>query len=177
MAQASAAFPPPEEKIDAAIRSQGGRPEALIEVLHRVQPIAGYLPAATLHRVATGLRLPFSRVQGVASFYHLFRLKPLPPHRCGVCLGTACFVRGAGSLVGQLERRLGQRLGGPAGAGGWAIEAVSCVGACGLGPVLLLDGLLVPRLPLHDGPALDRRLSAAGLPVAAGVPVAAVETP
>jgi len=170
MAQATAASPSPEERIDAVLRSQAGRADALIEVLHRVQAIAGHLPPASLHRVATGLQLPLSRVQGVASFYHLFRLEPPPPHCCAVCLGTACFVRGALPLVRQLEQRLGQRLDGPAGPAGWAIEAVSCVGACGLGPLLLLDGVLLPRLPLHDPAALECRLVRAGLPAAAEGP-------
>ncbi len=165
MAQASVPPSPPDDPIEAVLRSQGHRADALIEVLHRVQPLEGHLSQAALHQVATGLRLPLSQVQGVASFYHLFRLRPPAPHRCALCLGTACAVRGAWGLQRRLERRLGLRLDGPAAASGWALEAVSCVGACGLGPVLLVDGRLLARLPLDDPGALERGLTDAGLPV------------
>ena len=79
--------------ITAVVQELGGAPETLIEVLHRVQPLEGYLSRSALHQVARELRLPLSRVYGVASFYHLFeRSAPAPP-RIAVCRGTACFKR------------------------------------------------------------------------------------
>mgnify|MGYP003326695569 CR=1 FL=1 len=116
------------------IRQQGGRGDALIEVLHQVQELEGYLSPAALRKVASGLSLPLSRVQGVASFYHLFRLEAPTPHRCAVCLGTACFVQGGADLARALERHLGVRLDDAAGDGTWALQHVSCLGACGQAP-------------------------------------------
>jgi len=151
------------ERTSRLIRQQRGRADALIEVLHQVQELYGYLPAAALAQVARELKLPLSRVHGVASFYHLFRLEAPTAHRCAVCLGTACFVKGGGELVARLERRLGLRLDDAAGNGSWALEHVSCLGACGQAPVLVVDGQLEPRLPIDDPAALEARLDALGL--------------
>lgn len=156
---------PPQalERISRLIRQQRGRADALIEVLHQVQELHGYLPRQALAQVARELRLPLSRVYGVASFYHLFRLEAPTAHRCAVCLGTACFVKGGSELATRLEQRLGLRLDDPAGNGTWALEHVSCLGACGQAPVLVVDGRLEPRLPLDDPAALEARFRALGL--------------
>jgi len=89
--------------ISREIRRHGADPAALIEVLHQVQLRESYLAAGALHQVARELRLPLSRVYGVASFYHLFRLTPPPRHRLAVCHGTACFVNGAEVLEAMLR--------------------------------------------------------------------------
>ncbi|MCU0530124.1 MAG: NAD(P)H-dependent oxidoreductase subunit E [Cyanobium sp. Prado107] len=151
------------ERTTRLIRQHRGRADALIEVLHQVQELYGYLPPGALAQVARELKLPLSRVHGVASFYHLFRLEAPTAHRCAVCLGTACFVKGGGELAARIEQRLGLRLDDAAGNGTWALEHVSCLGACGQAPVLVVDGRLEPRLPMDDPEALDRRLSALGL--------------
>jgi len=156
-----------EAAVDRLIRRHRGRADALIEVLHEVQEIHGHLSQAALRQVARGLRLPLSRVYGVASFYHLFRLEAPSRHRCAVCLGTACFVRGGADLADALEERLGTRLDGPPSPGGWALQQVSCLGACGQAPVLVVDGQLEPRLPIDDPAALEARLDALGLSGAA----------
>ncbi len=134
--------------------------DALIEVLHARQQLLGYLPAAVLAEVSRELALPLSKVQGVASFYHLFALEPPPRHRCAVCRGTACNVRGAARLLAALEQRLALR----PGAGGWALEEVSCIGACSFGPLLLLDQQLCGPLPAADQAALGRCLDALAWP-------------
>jgi bidirectional [NiFe] hydrogenase diaphorase subunit len=152
------------ERISRLIRQQRGRGDALIEVLHQVQELEGYLSADALRQVATGLGLPLSSVQGVASFYHLFRLTPPTPHRCAVCLGTACFVKGAADLAAALERQLGVRVDDAAGNGNWALQHVSCLGACGQAPVLVVDGSMETRLPVDNPEALQQRFAAAGLP-------------
>ncbi|MBM5800637.1 MAG: NADH-quinone oxidoreductase subunit E [Cyanobacteria bacterium K_DeepCast_35m_m2_023] len=134
--------------------------DALIERLHALQQGLGYLPASVLAAVARELALPLSRVQGVASFYHLFVLPPPLLHRCGVCLGTACQVRGAAALLVALEQRLGVGLGQGAGAAGWSLDEQSCLGACSFGPLLLVDGALARCLPVDDQDALAERLDA-----------------
>ena len=100
----------------------------MVERLHAVQQQHGYLPREELGRLARAMARPLSEVMGVASFYHLFRLEPPGLHRCVVCRGTACFVRGAERLEATLRQR------------GVAFETASCVGACGQAPVLVLDG-------------------------------------
>ncbi len=156
---------PPQavERTTRLIRQHRGRADALIEVLHQVQELYGYLPPGALAQVARELKLPLARVHGVASFYHLFRLDAPTAHRCAVCLGTACFVKGGGDLAARIEQRLGLRLDDPAGNGTWALEHVSCLGACGQAPVVVVDGRLEPRLPMDDPAALDIRLAALGL--------------
>jgi len=151
--------------IQALIRRQGGRGEALIEVLHQLQEHLGHLPPRALRHVARGLQLPLSHVYGVASFYHLFRLEPPSAHRCAVCLGTACFVRGGMELAQRLQARLGVALDDPAGGGGWVLQGISCLGACGLGPLLLLDGVLVAGRPLASPELLEARFKGLGLPL------------
>jgi bidirectional [NiFe] hydrogenase diaphorase subunit len=151
-----------------------GDDDALIEVLHEVQLRHGYLPRPVLRQVACSLQLPLSRVFGVASFYHLFQLEAPSAHRCTVCLGTACFVRGGPELAAVLAHRLGARLDGPASAAGWSLQSVSCLGACGQAPVLVVDGALLTRLPLEDAAALAGRLAAMGVPEAVRLPEAVV---
>ena len=145
--------------VQVSIERHGRQAEALIEVLHDLQQQQGWLPPACLAAVARGLALPLSHVLGVASFYNLFALQPPPRHRCGLCLGTACFVRGANVLLAELQPRC---------VGDWGLECLSCVGACGLGPLLLVDGRLSGPLPVQDARALIACLAALGLPDAAG---------
>lgn len=108
--------------------------DALIEVLHAAQKLYGYLPSAALRHIARRLKLPPSRVLGVATFYHLFHVKPRQRHRITVCEGTACYVAGAGALAGQAARE------------GWDLEVGRCVGFCGLAPVVVCDGVTRGRL-------------------------------
>ncbi|MCP9797999.1 NAD(P)H-dependent oxidoreductase subunit E [Cyanobium sp. Lug-B] len=153
-----------DPRIAQVVRRHGARADALIEVLHQVQEIHGYLSPESLRVVAVAMRLPLSRVHGVASFYHLFRLEPPTAHRCAICLGTACYVKGGGQVAARIEQRLGVRLDDPAGDGVWALQHVSCLGACGQAPVLVVDGELVTRLPVDQPEELDARLEAAGVP-------------
>lgn len=151
--------PPQDELISHIVRRHGARPGELIEVLHRVQELQGWLPPQALAQVARELQLPQARVYGVASFYHLFRLRAPTAHRCSVCLGTACFVKGGAELAAQLERRLALRLDDPAGNGAWSLETVSCLGACSQAPVLVVDGALEAMLPLDQPDQLQQRLA------------------
>ncbi|MEB3318989.1 MAG: NAD(P)H-dependent oxidoreductase subunit E [Cyanobacteriota bacterium] len=156
------------KRITQIVRRLGGRADALIEVLHQVQELHGHLPPEALNQVARQLNLPLSRVLGVASFYHLFRLEPPTAHRCAVCLGTACYVNGGADLARELEARLGVRLDDPAGNGLWGLQHVSCLGACGQAPVLVVDGVMVTRLRVEDPARLSEQLDQAGLPTTFG---------
>jgi len=133
------AFP----ELEPVLRRHGHRPDGLIEVLTRAQELHGQLTPALLRHVATALRLPLSRVQGTASFYHLFRFRPPAAHSCVVCTGTACHVKGADALLRALERELAPGPGGASQADGVAaieLSTVRCVGTCGGAPLVVVDG-------------------------------------
>jgi bidirectional [NiFe] hydrogenase diaphorase subunit len=129
--------------LDAAIRKQQNRPDALIAVLHKAQELYGFLDTPILWHVARALRLPPSRVYGTATFYHLFSLKPLGEHACVVCLGTACFVKGAQNLVDTVAEMGNIRPGQTTADGKVSLIVARCIGACGIAPAAVLDGTTV----------------------------------
>lgn len=149
--------------ITAVVQELGGAPETLIEVLHRVQPLEGYLSRSALHQVARELRLPLSRVYGVASFYHLFERRAPAPHRIAVCRGTACFVNGAPCLLAAVAARLGVAGEGDR-AGAWELRGSGCLGACGAEPVLRLNDGPALRVSLNGAEDLSGRLESLGIP-------------
>lgn len=113
--------------------------DALIEVLHTAQELYGFLSPERLKTIARKLRLPPSRVLGVASFYHFFSLQPKGEHTLVVCLGTACYVAGALELVELLGRRCG--------AGSKvSVQTARCIGSCGLAPAVIADGRILARV-------------------------------
>lgn len=109
-------------------------------MLHKAQDLYGYLDEPLLWHVARALKLPPSRVYGVATFYHLFRLKPRGEHTCLVCTGTACFVKGADKLLAAIEKQYGVRPGQTTADGKLSIVTARCIGACGIAPTVVLDG-------------------------------------
>jgi bidirectional [NiFe] hydrogenase diaphorase subunit len=129
--------------IDIELKRQRFQQDSLIEVLHRAQQIFGVLGPDVLRYVARGLRLPPSRVHGVATFYHLFRFTSRGTHTCTVCTGTACYVKGAEAILAVAERLSGVRAGQTAQDGSITLEAARCTGSCGLAPLVVLDGKVV----------------------------------
>lgn len=121
------------------------RPDALIEVLHRAQELFGYLDNDVLLFVAYRLKLPPSRVYGVATFYHFFTLKPPGEHMCVVCMGTACFVKGGDRVLAAVERRAGIAAGDTTPDRRLSLVVARCLGACGLAPAVVYDGEISPR--------------------------------
>ena len=115
-------------------------PGELVNILHDLQAEFRYLPESALRETAAYLRLPRAQVYGVASFYHGFHTEPRGEHTCTVCMGTACHVRGAARLLEQVERDTGVAAGGTAPDLSLNVEEVSCVGACAIGPLVILDG-------------------------------------
>jgi bidirectional [NiFe] hydrogenase diaphorase subunit len=126
------------------------RHEALIEVLHRAQELFGYLDEGLLYFIAHHLKLPTSRVFGVATFYHYFNLKPKGAHTCVVCMGTACYVKGADKVVAALERHTGVKAGETTPDGKVSIAIARCIGACGIAPAAVYDGAVTPRQSPED---------------------------
>ncbi len=136
--------PPSDDKrwrlVDAAMRRQGYSSHALIEALHAVQSAFGYLDETGMRYVAKSLRLPLSKVFGVATFYHHFMLKPQGKHCCVVCMGTACYIKGAGEILEQVGEKFKIKDGQTTGDGELSLLSARCIGACGLAPAVVLDG-------------------------------------
>jgi bidirectional [NiFe] hydrogenase diaphorase subunit len=126
--------------LDASMKRHRYAQDALIEVLHTAQELFGYLRDDLLFYIAHGLKLPPSRVYGVASFYHFFSFAPKGRHTCVICTGTACYVKGAGALLAAIERELGTIAGKTTADGEVSIMTARCLGACGLAPVAVYDG-------------------------------------
>ncbi len=127
------------EKLDAIIAKHRGTPGGLIPVLEEAQVALEYLPVSVQKKVAKGLNLPFSRVYGVVTFYSFFTMKPRGRHTVRVCLGTACYVRGGKQLAEALRKEFGIEEGETTPDRRFTFESVRCLGACGLGPVVVVD--------------------------------------
>jgi NADH-quinone oxidoreductase subunit E len=127
-------------KIDRIVEENNRHRGALIATLHDIQAEHGYLPEEALRRAAERAGLSLVDVYGVATFYRSFRLSPRGTHIIHVCLGTACHVRGAPRVVEEFERRLGIRAGETTDDGEFTLETVNCLGACALGPIVVVDG-------------------------------------
>jgi len=129
-----------------AMKRHQYRTDALIEVLHVAQEVFGYLEEEVLTHVAHGLKLPLSKVYGVATFYHLFSLKPSGVHSCVVCMGTACYVKGSGQILDGLRAELGVEVGETTADGQVSLTVARCLGACGIAPAIVLDGAVLGKL-------------------------------
>lgn len=112
----------------------------LISILQDVQAEYSYLPREALEQVSQGLDIPLTQVFSVATFFKAFSLKPRGRYLINVCLGTACHVRGAVRILEEVERRLGITSGGTTKDLKYTLETVNCVGACALGPIVIVDG-------------------------------------
>ncbi|MCS6975819.1 MAG: bidirectional hydrogenase complex protein HoxE [Gemmatales bacterium] len=128
--------------LEAAMRRQQYQQSALIEVLHAAQQLFGYLDLGLLHYVARRLKLPLSKVYGVATFYHLFRLKPPGRHTCVICTGTACYVKGADRLLEAAQQRYHIGAGETTPDGELSLVTARCLGACGIAPAIVLDDVV-----------------------------------
>jgi bidirectional [NiFe] hydrogenase diaphorase subunit len=142
--------------VNATMRRNGYAEHALIEALHSVQDAFGYLDETAMRFVAGSLDLPLSKVYGVATFYHLFMLKPKGRHACVVCTGTACYIKGAGALVEDIEQAYGVTPGETTEDEALSVLSARCVGACGLAPAVVLDGDMLGKL---SGPDLLAKLA------------------
>jgi bidirectional [NiFe] hydrogenase diaphorase subunit len=127
--------------LEMALKQFQHQGDALIEVLHRAQDLFGYLSPEVLSFVARELRLPPSRVYGVATFYHRFTLRPAGAHRCVVCTGTACFIAGAGRLLSAVERLAGVGAGETTSDRQLSLHTARCLGACGIAPAVVYDAV------------------------------------
>jgi NADH:ubiquinone oxidoreductase subunit E len=139
MAESRSALPDHIVRYIETVRA-GAHPESqLISVLHKVQGALGYLGRQQIDAVAQLLRVPQARVTGVATFYHFFRLKPRGKYMINVCLGTACYVKGATGVAERLKDELGIDFGETSKDGMFSLETSRCLGTCGLAPVVMIE--------------------------------------
>lgn len=131
-----------EQYIDSMPSTKG----ELIRVLHKAQDIFGYLPREIQVFVARKLDLPVAKVFGVVSFYSFFTMTPKGKHAIAVCMGTACYVRGAEKVLDEFKKQIGIETGETSEDGKFSIDALRCVGACGLAPVVLIGEKVYGRV-------------------------------
>ena len=129
---------------------------ALIPVLHKAQEIFGFLPEAVQIHIAKELDVPLSEVYGVVSFYSLFTTEERGKYVISICLGTACYVKGAGKIMENLQKELNIKAGETTSDGLFTLEGCRCIGACGLAPVLTVNEQVHGRLSSDDVPGLIR---------------------
>jgi bidirectional [NiFe] hydrogenase diaphorase subunit len=145
--------------LERAMSRQGYSAHALIEVLHTAQELFGSLSPELLKEVSSKLKLPPSRVLGVATFYNFFALKPKAEHTAVVCTGTACYVAGANALLESVEHRC-QKAVARGEAAKVTVQSARCIGSCGLAPAVVLDGKILPRLSKE---AFEKELDLLGI--------------
>ena len=140
------AVPYQEAKLREVIAAHKGQPGATMPVLQAAQDIFGYLPEEVQIMIAEGLDIPLSEIYGVVSFYAQFSVNPKGKYRVSVCLGTACYVKGAGDILQAVEKKLGITSGGITPDGKFSLDACRCIGACGLAPVMMINDDVYGRL-------------------------------
>ncbi|WP_170311650.1 NADH-quinone oxidoreductase subunit NuoE family protein [Vallitalea okinawensis] len=134
------------EELEQYINSMPSTKGELIRVLHKAQDIFGYLPKEVQIFVARKLGLPVSKVFGVVSFYSFFSMTPKGKYSIAVCMGTACYVRGAEKVLDEFKKQIGIETGETSEDGQFSIDALRCVGACGLAPVVMIGEKVYGRV-------------------------------
>ena len=134
------------EKLHAICAERNNDPGELINILHAAQELLGYLPQVVQQVIAADLHIPVSRVYGVVTFYSFFTMEPKGKHPISVCLGTACYVRGAEKVLEEFQKELEIKVGETTSDGLFSLDTLRCVGACGLAPVVTI---------YHAGDKLD----------------------
>lgn len=132
--------------VDATMRRYGFSSYALIETLHTVQEAYGFLDEENLKHVAHSLRVPLSKVYGVATFYHFFTLKPQGDHTAVVCTGTACYIKGVPAIFKALKQNFSVEPGETTEDGRLSLLTARCIGSCGLAPAMVFDGEITGAL-------------------------------
>ena len=143
-------------RLNEVIAEYRDRPGALIPVLQQAQAIFGYLPQSAQRRIAEGLGVPLGQVFGVLTFYSFFSTVPRGRHLVRVCMGTACYVRGAKDVLAALKKELDIEVGQTTADRMFSLEVARCFGACGLAPTMSIDERVYKRVrPMKVGKMID----------------------
>ena len=137
-----------------------GDPDMLIPMLQDVQAECGYLPQAELKKLSSRLAVPLARIYSVATFYSSFRLMPKGDHTIQLCMGTVCFLKGAGKISEALQQEFDLSAGGTSPDGKFTFSPVNCVGACALAPVMVVDGKYYGGLEVDSAMELLHKIAA-----------------
>lgn len=135
-----------EAELLEVIAAHKEQPGAAIPVLHKAQEIYGYLPLEVQEMIAGGLGVPLAEIYGIVTFYTQFSLNPKGEYQIGVCLGTACYVKGSGDILQEIKDILKIDVGECTPDGKFSLDATRCVGACGLAPVVTINDDVYGRL-------------------------------
>jgi NADP-reducing hydrogenase subunit HndA len=138
------------DKINEICASFNNEPLELINVLHKCQEHFGYLPAEVQEVVADQLNVPVAKVYGVVTFYSFFTMTPHGKHPISICMGTACYVRGAEKVLDEFRKELSIQVGQTTPDGKFSLSSLRCVGACGLAPVVLVGDKTYGRVAPDD---------------------------
>lgn len=133
-------------ELNALCAELNNDPGELINILHAAQGLFGYLPREVQELIAANLHIPVSRVYGVVTFYSFFTMTPKGKYPISVCLGTACYVRGAENVMEEFQRQLEIKVGETTSDGLFSLDCLRCVGACGLAPVVTIAGKVYGRM-------------------------------
>ena len=147
--QGSDQFKEIDEFIDE-LAKKGSLDGKLIAILHKAQEIVGYLPSEVQAHIAKRLSIPPAKVNGVVTFYSYFSTVPQGEYVINVCMGTACFVVGADAVLAEFEKLLGVKAGETTTNRQFTVSALRCVGACGLAPVVVVNGKMYGKVTIED---------------------------
>ena len=142
--------PEQEEKLIAAIDKYKGVKGAMMPTLQEAQSIYGYLPIEVQKIIAERTGVSLEEIYGIASFYAQFKLNPDGEVAVAVCLGTACYVKGSGQIIEEVSKQLNVAVGSTSPDGRYSLEATRCIGACGLAPVMTVNGEVYGRLTVAE---------------------------
>jgi NADH:ubiquinone oxidoreductase subunit E len=145
---------PNKEELISVIDELKDIPGALITVLHRAQGMYGYLPKEVLYEISGGLKVPISEVMGIVTFYSFFSTVPKGKYDIMVCMGTACYVRGAERVLDKFADDLGVEMGGTTDDKLFSLTHSRCIGACGLAPVVSVNGEIHREVTVDDVPGI-----------------------
>ena len=139
-----------KEKLEEVIKSCDGDKSQLMKVLNAAQEIYGYIPTAAQKQISEELKIPMAEIYGVITFYSRFSLEPKGKYNIGVCLGTACYVKGSGDIIDEIKKILNVEVGKCTDDGKFSLDATRCIGACGLAPVLTINDEVYGKLVVDD---------------------------
>lgn len=142
--------PEQEEALLKVIEKHVGEKGSMMPILQEAQDIYGYLPIEVQKIIADKTCVSLEEIFGIVSFYAQFKLNPDGQYAIAVCLGTACYVKGSGDIIEKISEKLNVPIGSTSADGKYSIEATRCIGACGLAPVLTVNGEVYGRLTVDD---------------------------
>ena len=146
--------PEQEKELKAAIAAMKDEPGSLMPIIQKAQEIYGYLPIEVQTMISDETGVPIERIYGIATFYAQFTLEPKGQYQISVCLGTACYVKGSSLVLDKITEILGIQPGQCTPDGKFSLDSCRCVGACGLAPVMMINGEVYGRLTVDQVPGI-----------------------